>query len=76
MTTMNISEFITVLGEFVDKHGDVPVVLWDMDTGYYFSLSRENIEAQRMEDGSVRASIGPNSYRDPREDYPSLRPLP
>lgn len=58
-----------------DKYGDVPVVLWDLDSSRYFSLAPENIEAQRMQDGSIRVSVGPNSYSDEKVDEPSERPL-
>lgn len=75
MATMTIGGLVATLKKLKKKHGDVPVVLWDMDTSSYFSLAEANIEAQRMSDGSVRLSMGPNDWGDPSEDVPTKRPL-
>jgi hypothetical protein len=70
---MNISQFIETLQNFQDYYGDIPVVLCDLDTGGYFTMTPDNIEAQSMNDGSTRLSIGVNDYTDPREPEPALR---
>lgn len=75
MATMKTSELIAALAALKEKHGDVPVVLWDMDSSSYFSLTPRSIEAQRMADDSVRISMGPNGWDDPHEDEPANRPL-
>lgn len=75
MTTMKISELLVTLKGMKKRHGDVPVVLWDMDSSSYFSLAVANIEAQRMGDGSVRLSIGPNYWGESHEDEPAKRPV-
>lgn len=73
--TLTISQLIEKLQRRMDKHGDVPVALWDLDTTSYFSLSDDNIETQQMEDGSLRLSIGINNWDDPLERQPKKRPL-
>ena len=73
--TLTISQLIEKLQSRMDKYGDVPVALWDLDTCMYYSLSDDNIEAQQMGDGSVRLSIGVNDYGDPGEEEPKKRPL-
>ena len=76
MATMKISELTEALKRYEAKYGDVPVVLWDLDSSSYFSLTPENIEAQRMDDGSVRLSMGLNLWEDEgHEDEPKNRPL-
>ena len=75
MATMKIGKLIQVLEHYKEKFGDVPVVLWDLDSHSYFSLLRENFEAQRMEDGRVRISMGPNYYDESHEEEPAERPL-
>lgn len=75
MATMTIGELVATIKTLKKKHGDVPVVLWDLDTGSYFSLAEANIEAQRMGDGSVRLSIGLNGWDNPSENEPTKRPL-
>lgn len=75
MATMTISKLVTTLEALKKFYGDVPVVLWDLDSHSYFSLAEANIEAQRMGDGSVRLSVGPNEWDDPSEDEPAKRPL-
>lgn len=72
---MTLGELIAHLSALQAKHGDVPAVLWDLDTGGYFKLAPANIEAQRMPDGSVRVSVGVNGYSDPGADEPAERPL-
>lgn len=73
--TLTISQLIEKLQRRMDKHGDVPVALWDLDTTMYYSLSDDNIETQQMGDGSLRLSIGVNNYEDPGEEEPKKRPL-
>jgi hypothetical protein len=34
-----------------------------------------NFEVQEMDDGSLRVSVGPNSYVDQEELHPKKRPL-
>lgn len=75
MSTLKLSQLIAELQRALDKHGDIPAALWDLDTGRYFSLSTKNIEMQRMRDDSVRVSIGVNGYDDPHEDDPASRPI-
>lgn len=75
MKTLTLSQVAAHIDALQRQYGDVPVVLWDMDTSLYFSMSAENFEAQLMEDGSVRISVGPNDYSDPREAFPIRRPL-
>lgn len=75
MATMKISELVAALDSRMDKYGDIPVVLWDLDSSSYFSLEEKNIEAQRMGNGSIRLSIGPNFYGESHEDEPAKRPL-
>ena len=72
---MKIGELIQVLKHYKEKFGNVPVVLWDLDSHFYFSLLRENLEAQRMKDGNVRVSLGPNYYGESHEEEPAERPL-
>jgi hypothetical protein len=72
---MKISDVVTVLSELSAKHGDLPVVLFDLDSTNYFKLVREHIEVQRMPDATLRVSIGPNSWGDERVDYPAHRPV-
>ncbi|HXD05643.1 MAG TPA: hypothetical protein VN680_06325 [Burkholderiaceae bacterium] len=73
---MTLSELAAHVETLQRKYGDAPVVLWDLDTGWYFQLGAVNFEAQRMKDGSVRVSVGPNSYGDYHADHPAERPLP
>lgn len=73
--TLTISQLIEKLQRRMDKYGDVPVALWDLDSSAYFSLSDDNIESQMMADGNVRLSIGVNNWDDPTEDQPKKRPL-
>ncbi len=75
MNTMTLSEAAIHIGELIKEYGDVPLVLWDMDSGSYFSLSPDNFEVQQMKNGKVRVSVGPNSYQDKNEQKPEKRPL-
>lgn len=75
MKTLTLSESIAILQEIKEKRGDIPLVLFDVNCSYYFTLTRNNFELQQMEDGSVRASIGINDYTDQIEDQPSKRPI-
>jgi hypothetical protein len=70
---MRISDAIRVLEAYQSVHGDVEVVLWDLDTGDYFKLGEDHFESQRMSDGSERVSIGLNSYSDSRAKNPTTR---
>lgn len=73
---MKISELIENLKIFSEKYGDVKVVLFDLDTSLYFSLKSENIEAQRIENGDIRVSIGLNCWSEKNEKYSVVeRPL-
>lgn len=71
---MKISELIKKLKNYMVEYGDIPVVLYDLDTGDYFSLLSKHFEAQGVDDG-VRISIGLNSYQDRGEPTPKKRPL-
>ena len=75
MKTLTLSETIAKLEEMKARHGDVPLVLYDVDTSYYFTLTASNFEFQKMEDGSIRASVGVNEYTDQREEEPINRPV-
>lgn len=72
---MKLSQLSTEIDKLIAAHGDVPAVLWDLDSGGYFRLSAENFEAQRMADGTVRVSVGLNSFESAKEDSPETRPL-
>jgi hypothetical protein len=75
-TTMTVSQAIDKLAALQALHGDVPMVLWDMDTSWYFALRPECFEAQQMEDGSVRISVGPDGgYGQDMLPAPAKRPL-
>ena len=74
--TMTITDAIDNLEHLRDKYGDVQVVLWDMDTGSYFPLWGRCFEAQKMDDGSIRISIGiEGNYADDWLPGPKERPL-
>ena len=75
MKTLTLSQVAAHIAALLREHGDVPTVLWDMDTGGYYSMTAKNFDAQRMEDGSVRISVGANDYSDPRDPDPAGRPL-
>jgi hypothetical protein len=77
MSTMKLSQVIARLESLRDEHGDVPMVLYDLDTSLYFPLEHECFEAQRMDDGSVRVSVGaPDSgYGGETLPGPAKRPL-
>ena len=75
MKTLTLSETIAKLEEMKAQHGDIPLVLYDRDSSWYFSLSGENFEFQQMDDGSIRASVGVNDYADQKEDEPAKRPI-
>lgn len=55
---MTINETIEKLKAMMAQSGDVPVVLCDSDTSWYFTLTKENFEFQRMENNSIRVSVG------------------
>jgi len=74
MTTMTLSHMIAELEFLKLEHGDVPIVLWDLDTGWYFSTRPENLEVQRVESG-LRVSIGINAWDDPHEPGHLQRPI-
>jgi hypothetical protein len=74
--TMTLSQLAAHVEALQRKYGDVPVVLWDLDTGWYFAMTTSSWEAQRMDDGTVRVSVGPNSWGDPTAPAPTERPLP
>lgn len=75
MATMTISELERVLANHRTRYGDVPVALWELDRACYYTLAPDNIEAQRMKDGSLRLSIGVNGFTDPTEPQPASRPV-
>lgn len=72
---MRLNELIARLEAIRIATLDLPVVLWDLDTGWYFEFKSEHMEMQRMADGSERLSIGPNSYGDERVEGPAHRPI-
>jgi hypothetical protein len=72
---MKLSEVEKYIEDLHKKFGDVPLVLYDLDTSMYFTLTPKNFEAQQMKDGSIRISVGPNSYGDPKEPEPKKRPV-
>ena len=75
-TTMTLSQVIQRLAALQAQHGDVPMVLWDLDTSWYFPLEARCFEAQQMEDGSVRISVGPEGgYGQGTLPEPAKRPL-
>ena len=73
--TMILSEAIAKLEAMMSQHGNLPVVLYDLDSGQYFSLTEDNFEFQQMADGSIRVSIGVNRYWDDMEEEPCKRPI-
>lgn len=73
---MPISGLIEELAHIRAGEGDIPVVLWDLDTASYSTLSAGNIELQEMEDGSRRISIGRNEWDDQTQPWPERRPTP
>lgn len=75
MKTLTIDQLIAELTQLRSEYGGLPVVLWDLDTGWYYQLSKECIERQQMPDGSIRISIGLNSFDQPSEPEPLKRPL-
>ena len=75
MATMNISQVISELERLKVLYGDVPVVLWDLDTTGYRSFFHDSIEPQKMKDGSVRLSVGINDYDDEYQPEPAKRPI-
>ena len=75
MKTLTLSQVAAHIEALKHQYGDVPIVLWDLDTSQYFSMSADNFEVQRMADDSVRVSVGPNYYGDPKEPDPASRPL-
>jgi hypothetical protein len=72
---MKIRDMISLLLTYEGHLGNADIVLYDLDTDSYFTLARENVEAQLMKDGSIRLSVGPNGYMDSREDHPKERPI-
>jgi hypothetical protein len=73
MKTLTLSETIAKLRKMQLQQGDVPLVLYDRDSGYYFTLTDANFEFQQMDDGSVRASVGVNEFTDQGEPGPAKR---
>ena len=74
--TLKLSEAIARMQALHALHGDVPVVLWDLDTGWYFPLENHGFEAQLMDDDSVRVSIGvEQGYGGDTMPAPAKRPL-
>lgn len=76
MSTINASQVIEILQVVIAKHGDVPVALWDIDSGRYYCLTPANFELQLMPDDSLRLSVGVNNFDDPGEEEPKNRPIP
>lgn len=68
METLTLNQTIAVLESLVAEHGDIPLVLYDLDTGWHFTLTEDNFEAQDASDGRVRIALGPSSYQDQCED--------
>jgi hypothetical protein len=66
MKTMTINQVIERLEAYKQNQGDIPVVLYDLDSGCYFSMLPAHFELQAVF-GSARLSIGLNSYQDPGE---------
>jgi len=60
MKTLTLSDAIAILEQMKTMCGDVPIVLYDCDTSYYFTMTTDNFEFQKMEDGSIRVSVGVN----------------
>ena len=76
MKTLTLSQVFEHLEVLRSKYGDVPIVLWDMDTSWYFPLGLRCFEAQEMEDGSVRVSVGPEGgCGDKTLPAPARRPI-
>lgn len=74
--TLTLSQAIAQLEAMKTRHGDVPIVLWDLDTGRYFPLEARCFEAQLMEDDSVRVSVGvEQGYGGDTMPAPAKRPL-
>ena len=74
--TLTLSEAIACMEALRALHGDVPVVLWDLDTSWYFPLEARCFEAQLMDDDSVRISVGvEQSYSGDMMPGPAKRPL-
>jgi len=75
VATARISDLKKWLDWFEKEYGDMPVVLWDLDTGTYSSLEAINFEIQEMADGSKRLSVGLNDWEGTSEESPSIRPI-
>ena len=73
--TLTLSEVIASMQYLQRLHGDVPLVLWDMDSRWYYPIEARSFEPQIMEDGSARISIGIESvYGGDRMPAPAKRP--
>ena len=73
--TMRLSDLVKLAVTLKYRLGDVEVVLWDLETSSYYTLTKENFEVQRMESGLMRVSVGTNDFCDPGEDQPAERPI-
>jgi hypothetical protein len=74
--TLTLSQAIARLEALKAQHGDVPIVLWDLDTSWYFPLEDRCFEAQLMDDDSVRISVGvEQGYGGDTMPEPAKRPL-
>ena len=73
--TLTLNEAIASMQDLQRLHGNVPVVLWDMDSNWYYQMEASSFEPQIMEDGSARISIGIESgYGGDRMPDPAKRP--
>ena len=73
--TLTLNEAIASMQDLQRLHGNVPVVLWDIDSNWYYPIEASSFEPQIMADGSARISIGIESvYGGDRMPAPAKRP--